>query len=408
MKVLLISPVAGLNEAGGDRTYTHILEQSPPRGVEYETYDSALRRGTLRERGTGRALKATVREAKSLALREAISRLAGETALTTSAKTLNTLREKRWLFWEPYLFYEAKTGEYDLIHTHIFSARFDNLDCPLVVSCGGPLRHLYLDARHYPPTRVKRLERIDHLVARMMGVNATSEWLPQASQLYTFTKSGSDEFKQQRLLPRENINYIPFYLPTPPEVKIAAPSKPFRVGFVARNFNDKGGPVLLRAWDQVRKSRPDAHLQIVGMSPPPESQMSVLRSKNIEWSAFIPREQLLEQIMPNFDVFAYPTHYDYLPCYTLLEVMARGVPIAGSDHRDMDVTLGVSEKGGDGVAGLMAPVGDAAALVANILRLLEPQTNARFRRGARQHFEAKFSQEAVLPLLSESYQRAQS
>ena len=406
MKVLLLSPVDGLDEPGGDRTYTHVLKGCPPEGVEYETYDRALQRGALRERGTGGALKATVRAVKSLALREALSRLAGEVVLMPAAKTLYALRRRKWIFREPYLFYEAKAGEYDLIHAHIFSAKFRHLDCPLVVSCGGPLRYLYLDARHYAPRRVRRLEGIDRLIARAMGVNATSEWLPQASQLYTFTKSGRDEFQKQRLLPPDRIHYIPFFLPAPAQTPVAPSHNPHRVGFVARNFEDKGGPLLLRAWDEVRKTRPDARLQIVGTSPPPEAQMAALRANGVEWSAFIPREELLNQVMPNFDVFAYPTNYDYLPCYTLLEVMARGVPIAGTDYRDMDVTLGAPGPNAPGAAGLISPARDAGALARNILRLLEPQTNAQFRAGARAHFEANFSRQAVLPRLSECYAKA--
>lgn len=405
-KVLLLSPVAGRDEAGGDRTYTHVLEEHPPEGVKYETYDRALERGTLRQRGTGRALKSAVQSARALSLGEAVAHLSGEAAVTLAGKTLHVLRQRKRLFWEPFLFFDVKPGEYDLVHAHIFSARFGNLDCPLVVSCGGRLRHLYLDARGYAPTRVKRLELFDHLAARVLGVNATSEWLPQAAQLYTFTLSGQSEFRVQGILPRERIHYVPFHLPTPAIGTQAPSAKPHRVGFVAREFALKGGPILLRAWEEVRRARPDAQLQIVGSPPPGEAELQKLRAQNVEWSPFVPREQLLNEIMPRFDVFAYPTHYDYLPCYTLLEVMARGVPVAGSDHRDMDVTLGAPTLRDDGRAGLLSPVKDAGALARNILRLLEPDTNRRFRAGARAQFEGNFSKEAVLPRLSAVYERA--
>lgn len=405
--VLLLSPVEGRDEAGGDRTYTNVLRDNPPRGVQYETYDHALERGTLRERGNGRALKAGIQRARGLALGQALSLVAREAALTTVGKTLWHLRARKRLFWEPFMFFEVKPRQYDLVHAHIFSARFGELDCPLVVSLGGRLRHLYLDARNFAPSRVKRLEQVDHLVARALGVNATSEWLPQAQRMYAFTLSGRDEFRAQGILPRDNIEYIPFHLPTPALDETKRAPIPKRVGFVAREFALKGGPVVLKAWNEVLKTRPDAELWIVGNPPPPGAD--ALKSKNITWIPFIPREQLLNEIMPSFDVFTYPTHYDYLPCYTLLEVMARGVPVAGSNHRDFDVSLGLdaaSVRTGAPSAGLMSPVKNAGALAQNILRLLEPDENRRLRAGARANFERQFSCEAVWPQLERFYERA--
>ena len=395
MKVLLVSPVATLDGAGGDVTYTETLVANPPPGIEYETYDAALARGALRERGTGRATKALIagRDWK---------RLPGETALTAISKSVNLLRWRRRLYWEPFWFFEVKPGEYDLVHAHIFNARFEGLDCPLVVSCGGPLRHLYIDARRYSASRAGVLDRADARIGRALRVNVADKTLSQAQRTMVYSQRARREVIARSRIPADRIDVVPTFQPAPP-LPQPPMHAPFRVGFVARDWENKGGDTLLRAWPRVLEQRPDAHLTIAGtprpsVLPPPEH--------NIEWLAYIPREQLLNELIPSFDVFAYPTKYDYLPCYTLLEVMARGVPIAGSDHRDMDITLGAIEKGTDGVAGLMAPVGDADALAANILRLLEPETNARFRRGARQHFESKFSRETVLPLLSECYAKA--
>ena len=395
MKVLLVSPVAPLDGAGGDVTYTETLVANPPPGVEYETYDRALARGALRERGVGRALKKLLRRGPK-------AQIPGEAALTVASKTVHLARHRHWLYWEPFRFFQVRRGEYDLIHTHIFSARFDGLDCPLVVSCGGPLRHLYLDARGYSPQRVAALDRADLYIGRALSVNVIEKHLPQAKRLMVYSERARAEIAADGRIPLDEIDVVPTFQPAPP---LPAPPRgtPHRVGFVARNWEHKGGETLLRAWPLILEQRPDAHLTIAGSPrpanlPPPEH--------HIEWLPYVPREQVLNQLIPSFDVFAYPTIYDYLPCYTLLEVMSRGVPIAGSDHRDMDVTLGVPHQGADGTAGLISPTRDARALAQNILRLLEPQTNARFRAGARAHFEAHFSRQAVLPLLSECYAKA--
>ena len=406
-KVLLLSPIEGRDQAGGDRTYTQILRDNPAPGIEYETYDLALARGALRERGNGRALKEGMQRARGLALGQALSLLSREASLTAVGKTLWSLRARRLLFWEPFLFFEVKPREYDLVHSHIFSARFYGLDCPLVVSAGGLLRQLYLDARGFAPTRIKRLERLDHALARALGVNATSEYLPQASRLYSFTKSGCEELKSKGILPPDRIEYIPLHLPTPTLDFSGRSQRPKRVGFIAREFKQKGGPLVLKAWDEVLKARPDAELLIAGNTPPPEAE--ALKAKNVTWIPFIPREQLLSEIMPSLDLFVYPTTYDYLPCYTMLEVMARGVPILGSVHLDMDVALGLdadSVQRGEPIAGAMSSAKDAPALARHILRMLEPDENGRLRQQARARFERIFSREAVRPMMAQFYQKA--
>src|SRR3954451_21667123 len=48
-RVLLISPVAGLDTPNGDVTYTQGLLAHPPPDVEYESYLEALESGRLRE-----------------------------------------------------------------------------------------------------------------------------------------------------------------------------------------------------------------------------------------------------------------------------------------------------------------------------------------------------------------------
>ncbi|HEX8234567.1 MAG TPA: glycosyltransferase family 4 protein [Abditibacteriaceae bacterium] len=394
MRVLLISPVAGLDPAGGDLTYTQMLASNPPDGVEYETYDQAISRGALMEHGTRQSLKNAWRSKKGV-LREFL--------FTVIAKSVNLLKKRRVLFWEPFRFFSVRAGEYDLVHMHIFSARFLQLDCPLVVSCGGPLRYLYIDARDYSTKRARRLEKIDLFLARLLKVNDYSGYLPQASYFYTFTRSGTKEFQKRRIIDPARIGYVPFYMPslpstsTPPNSEYSQESRqPKRVGFVARDFNKKGGFTVLEAWKTVRSQRPDAELVIAG-SPVPKDVEKY--GEGITWLPYLPREELLNSLMPSFDVFVYPTLYDYLPCYTLVEVMARGIPIAGNDHRDYEEFLGDK-------SGLVAPKNDASALARNILELLEPHNNEVYRRGAREHFEKNYSADVVLPQVGACYRAA--
>jgi hypothetical protein len=54
----------------------------------------------------------------------------------------------------------------------------------------------------------------------------------------------------------------------------------------------------------------------------------------------------------------------------------------------------------------VSPVGDAAALAANLLDLLEHDRNATASEAARRHFEATYSFDAVRPRLAAAYRAA--
>lgn len=402
MKVLLLGPVPSRDPGGGDTTYLQTLAAQPPQGVSYEPYDQALERGALVEHGTRESL------ARALSSRKNVL---GEALTIAANKPLQALRSRRVLFNEPFRFYEVKAGEYDLIHMHIFSAHFNRLDCPLVTSSGGALRHLYIDERGYSLRRVRLLEQADRVLGRLLRVDVSSEYVQEAERAMVTTRSGFGEIKGRRLLPDSRLDFIPLYLPpTPPESirRVPVGHVPRRVGFISRDFATKGGHTVLRAWEIVQKARPDAELILVGSkTPPPElaSQLGKVEGR-ISWLPYIPRQELLSQVMPSLDVFAYPTLNDFLPCYTQLEVMARGVPVAGSTHRNFAESLGGEPGATECRAGLLCRKNDAPGLARNILRMLEPDENRRLSQGALEQFEENFSSGVVLPQIKECYEKA--
>ena len=386
MKVLLISPLPKLDPSCGDITYTETLLAHPPEGVEYETYADALSRGTLREHGNSGALKVAIKARQGIAK---------ELALTAVAKGINLLRKERHLFWEPFRFFSVKPGEYDVIHLHIFSARFFDLKCPLVVSSGSPQRYLYTAARNYSEWQTNRMEKAEVRLAKIFGVNANSYYLPQANRLMVYTQFAKSWYTDRAILPASLIDINPIFLPSSPPVILSR--HPTRVGFIAKDFAAKGGPTLLRAFEQVRIKRPDALLHIVGC-PAQMSEAEAVR-RGVIWSAYVPRDTLMNDILPTFDVFAYPTHLDCIS-YVMLEVMSHGIAVATSDYPSMPETVNY------GKAGLVSGVGDVEALATNILTLLELNANTHFRCAAREHFEQTYSANAVRPRLRASYEAA--
>lgn len=384
MKVLLISPLPKLDPPCGDVTYTESLLETPPTGVEYETYADAIARGTLRELGT----RDSVREAR---LRR--EGFASALLLTVVSNLINRIRTFRWIFWEPFRFFWVKPGEYDVIHLNVFSAGFVNLSCPLVVSNAGPVRSLYTGARGYSNIRVKVAECVEVVLGRLLRVNVLSYSLPQASRVIAFTEYLKKWYVAENIIPSERIDVIPVFLPDAP----LAPVKklPRTVGFISKDFAARGGPTLLKAWSIVRQSRPDAELLIRSEMHFDEIEA---RSLGITVIGYISREELIQRILPSFDVFAYPTEFDGF--YALIEAMSRGIAIATSNYQ------GIPEFVDHGKAGLISAVADAEGLAVNILKLLDPEVNARFRVAARQRFESCYASDAALPKLRAAYETA--
>jgi len=374
MRVLLISPVAALDPPCGDITYTETLLKYSPAGVEYETYGAAIQRGALVERARR-------------------SRLWNEPVLTLIAKTVNVARQKRWMFWEPFRFFDIRPGEYDLIHAHVFSTAFRVRDCPLIISCGAPQRDLYLNYRTHSRQRVNWMERAERGLGRLMGVNCTSYRMPQAERIMVYTEYFRDYLQAGGYMPADRIDVIPIMhqCDAPP----ITPRKPTRIGFVANDFNAKGGQVLLKAFERVRATVPHAELQVVGSVPLLSADECA--AKGIVWVSRVPREKLLSEYMPSFDVFAYPTPHDCFS-YVMLEAMASGAAIATSDYVSMPEAVDF------GKAGLISPVGDFEALARNIIKLMDSETNYRFRCAARKRFEEHFSCTAVAPRMLKAYE----
>src|SRR4051794_5263552 len=105
MRVLLLSPLATLDPANGDVTYTERLLADPPPGVDYVTYDTALRDGTLVELGRPANWSSGLASA----------------AWSAQRLLINGLRRAEVLFREPFRSFYVAPDVYDLVHAHVFS-----------------------------------------------------------------------------------------------------------------------------------------------------------------------------------------------------------------------------------------------------------------------------------------------
>ncbi|MGH7213846.1 MAG: glycosyltransferase family 4 protein [Tepidisphaeraceae bacterium] len=385
MRVLLVSPLPGVDPACGDVTYTQSLLADPPQGVRYETYADAVARGAVRECANRAALRDALRTRR---------RVLHEFVRTAGAKAINLLRARHVLFWEPFRFFDVRPGEYDLIHTHAFSARHTGADVPQVASNFAALKYVYLYARGYSPLRTALMEKADDALGRLLGVEVLSSHLPRTSRLIVFTQWLKDWYVRHGVMPADRVDVAPMYLPTPAPASQSVVPK--RIGFISKDFDARGGPTLLEAFKIVRQKRPDAELWIIGTEPRIGRDEAV--RQGITWLPYVDRPRLVDEIIPSFDVFAFPTEYDGF--LVVLEAMSYGIPVATSDYQAIPELLD------HGRAGLVSPMRDAMALANNVLRLLEPEANAQYRAAVRERFVSTYSSDAARPKLRQSYDKA--
>ena len=382
MRVLLLSPLPDVDPACGDIVYTKQLLEHPPDGVQYEDYSSALRSGRIREIGRRSSVVAAPD------WRGKVSAL----GLTGREHLINRARQSGILFREPFRHFEVQ-HDYDLVHCHVFSVRLTGPHPPMIVSNAAMLPDLYLGARNWSQQRTRWVARVDAAVAKATGVVHSSFGYPE--QVIAFTERLRTRYISGGLDPAR-VHVVPIPMGASGYRRDRA-DPPRHIGFVATDFEAKGGPVVLRAFAQVRERLPDARLTVVGSTP--RSDPRELQKSGITWIGHVPREELLADLIPSFDVFAYPTAFDGLPL-VVLEALSAGVPVATSDYEALPEMIG------HGRAGRVSPVGDSNALARNLVELLDPDTNGEMRAAAAEFFDRTYDIALVNRQLKSVYELA--
>jgi glycosyltransferase involved in cell wall biosynthesis len=380
LRVLLVSPLPGHDPFNGDVVYTHNLLDYPPEGVEYVTYVDGLASGELIEHGRRSALKGASGAAKVT-----------EVGRIARNRVVDAVRRSGVLFREPFRDFEIR-GTFDLVHCHVFSTRWTGRRAPLVVSNALPIGELYMRARGWSERRTHISHRVDLALARAFGVDHIASDLRAVDGIAAFTETLREWYIAVGADPaRIGVT------PCSPGVITARPDArvPGRVGFVAGDFASKGGETLLRAWHLVRARRPEATLVIAGSGMRGEPDL-----QGVQWLGRLDRQTLLEVVMPTFDVFAYPSHFDGLPL-TLLEALALGVPAVVSDYFALPEVLGPNAE-----AGRVVPENDPKAVAAGILELLDPAERARASAAARRRYDTFYAPEPAGRALREFYDLA--
>ena len=175
------------------------------------------------------------------------------------------------------------------------------------------------------------------------------------------------------------------------------------VGFVGRLVHDKGVQVLLDAF--ARLPDPSARLLIVGTGPDRAALLAQAARLGIDgrivWLAALPHEEVVDclramdlMVVPSITAARWKEQFGHV----LIEAMACGVPVIGSDSGEIPNVIGA--------AGLTFPEGDAAALGEALVHLqAEPAGREELGRRGRERVLECFTHQVLADRTLEIYAR---
>jgi glycosyltransferase involved in cell wall biosynthesis len=140
----------------------------------------------------------------------------------------------------------------------------------------------------------------------------------------------------------------------PDDAKVAV-----QVGVFRAEKNQAGA---LEAFQAVREQVQDVHLVFVGDGALREEVETRAREIGAEWAHFIGFREDVPAILSLADIMVQPSLHDAMPM-TVIEALALGVPVVGTDVGDVAATLA---SGG----GITVPPGDVEAFAAACVQLL--------------------------------------
>jgi alpha-maltose-1-phosphate synthase len=167
------------------------------------------------------------------------------------------------------------------------------------------------------------------------------------------------------------------------------PGGPPSILFVGRDFERKGGDILLSAFERVKAAIPQAELHIVGTSGN-TSRSGVtfhgLLDKRVE-----AERMELEDLFRTSDVFCLPSRYEGLSI-SFLEAMSFGLPCVGTSSEWSPPEMIV-----DGETGIVVRMDDAEALSIALIRILQDSSlRERFGAAGHRRLGTMFTWEAVI------------
>jgi glycosyltransferase involved in cell wall biosynthesis len=164
-----------------------------------------------------------------------------------------------------------------------------------------------------------------------------------------------------------------------------------RLGTVGEMRKSKYHGDLLRAFQRVVSSKPQAKLEIAGDGALRGELEAEIRRLGLDGKVLLHGwVHQINDFLEHLDVYVHPAHHEGLP-NAVMEAMACGLPCVAFD------TPGCAELIRDGQTGLLVPTGDCEALGEAALRLLaDRELAARLGSAAREFIRQHFSVERMV------------
>jgi starch synthase len=178
----------------------------------------------------------------------------------------------------------------------------------------------------------------------------------QAAHLFVMGKPARDSLRTDYGVEESRISVVGGGLPYDDSPTPGQLTDEPSILFIGRDFERKGGRVLLAAFDLVRKQLPGATLNIVGAAREYEVPGVTGHGK-------VGDRQQLADLYRRARVFCLPSLYEPYGL-VLIEAMAHGIPCVGSAVQSIPEILD------EGRAGLLVRPGDAGELAEALITLL--------------------------------------
>lgn len=355
--VLLVSPRLPPTDPrrSGDHTYTDLMLQYPPQGVQYHHYEDLIAAGHAH-------------------------RIRSLHTLSYHLNRAGILPPDMWL--------ETVATDFvpDIVHVYGFSAvvrlSHSTGKPPVILGAGTGS---FSDLKYYhgwSESALLRARRLKRHYLRAIGAYDSSLCPERADHVLTWSSFSRSMHLEEGYVRPAQISVIYPGLPLPEMLSFCQRNADLVTFlFVGRDFERKNGQMVLEAFRVVHTVYP--HTRLILISQPCDGHTII--EAGVHHRQFVPREELLLEVYPQADVLLLPSKAEGFGL-TIVESMSFGLPAIAVNAWAMPEIIQ------DGDNGFLIRPDSREDLTERMLRLAaDPELSANMRQRSLEIFGRSFS-----------------